>query len=63
MKNRSASPGEAALVFRRDVRKAGRISQTGETGAELRMPHYLCLVCTENLIRVDGVMESPKLAE
>ena len=29
----------------------------------MRLGWYRAIVCTENLIRVDDVMESPKLAE
>jgi len=35
----------------------------GDNSSEAKFAEYLGVVCTENLIRVDAVMESPKLAE
>jgi hypothetical protein len=36
---------------------------SGITGAQRRLPESHSPVCTENPIRVDGALESPKLAE
>jgi hypothetical protein len=49
------------VVFHADLVLA--IEPLEPANGEMAMGHVLEVVCTENPIRVDDVMESPKLAE
>jgi hypothetical protein len=60
---RGAFSGPSRKRLGEDVFYSAQDESSGPTSRAIREHQLVAPVCTENLIRVDDVMESPKLAE